>query len=68
MVVVRVASLTDPALDLILDFAGEVGLLVILHSAIDVPFAKKGAEPVYLGARTPRVSVSDSQRREDETT
>jgi hypothetical protein len=42
------ASLTDPALDRILDFAGEVGLVVILHNDIDVPFAKAGAEPVYL--------------------
>jgi hypothetical protein len=43
-----VASLTDPALDRILDFAGEVGLVVILHNDIDVPFAKRDAEPVYL--------------------
>jgi len=43
-----VASLTDPALDRILDFAAEVGLVVLLHSDIDMPFAKDGAEPVYL--------------------
>jgi len=42
------ASLKDPALDRILDFAGEVGLAVILHCDIDMPFAKAGAEPVYL--------------------
>jgi len=42
------ASLTNPALDRILDFAGEVGLVVILHSDIDMPFAKQDAEPVYL--------------------
>ena len=42
------ASLTNPALDRILDFAGEVGLAVILHSDMDMPFAKAGAEPVYL--------------------
>jgi len=42
------ASLTNPALDRILDFAAEVGLVVILHSDIDVPFAKQDAEPVYL--------------------
>jgi predicted TIM-barrel fold metal-dependent hydrolase len=41
-------SLTDPALDRILDFAAETGLLVILHDDIDVSFAKVGAEPVYL--------------------
>ena len=42
------ASLTDPALDRILDFAGEVGLVVILHNDIDIPFAKANTEPVYL--------------------
>ncbi len=42
------ASLTNPALDRILDFAGEVGLAVILHNDIDMPFAKAGTEPVYL--------------------
>ena len=44
----EVASLTNPALDRILDFAGEVGLVVILHSDIDMPFARTNAEPVYL--------------------
>jgi predicted TIM-barrel fold metal-dependent hydrolase len=43
-----IASLTDPALDRILEFAGEVGLVVILHSDLDVPFAKAGAKPIYL--------------------
>jgi predicted TIM-barrel fold metal-dependent hydrolase len=42
------ASLTNPALDRILDFAGEVGLAVIIHNDIDMPFAKAGTEPVYL--------------------
>jgi len=42
------ASLTNPALDRILDFAGEVGLAVIIHNDIDVPFAKTDAEPAYL--------------------
>ncbi len=36
------ASLTNPALDRILDFAAEAGLVVILHSDIDMPFAKTG--------------------------
>jgi predicted TIM-barrel fold metal-dependent hydrolase len=36
-----VASLTDPALDRILDFAGDVGLLVIIHNDMDRPFAKE---------------------------
>jgi hypothetical protein len=42
------ASLTNPALDRILDFAAEAGLVVILHSDIDMPFAKTDVEPVYL--------------------
>ena len=31
-----------------LDFAGEVGLVVILHNDIDVPFAKPGQEPYQI--------------------
>jgi predicted TIM-barrel fold metal-dependent hydrolase len=46
------ASLTNPALDRILDFAAEAGLDVILHNDIDVPFAKQDAEPVYLPQMT----------------
>jgi len=42
------ASLTNPALDRILDFAAEAGLVVIIHNDIDMPFAKVDAEPVYL--------------------
>jgi hypothetical protein len=42
------ASLTNPALDRILAFAAESGLVVILHNDIDMPFAKTDAEPVYL--------------------
>ncbi len=42
------ASLTNPALDRVLDFAAEAGLVVILHNDIDMPFAKPDAEPVYL--------------------
>ena len=42
------ASLTNPALDRVLAFAAEVGLVVILHNDIDMPFAKTDAEPVYL--------------------
>src|SRR6185312_8499830 len=44
----EVASLQDQALDRLLDFAGEVGLVVLLHNDIDVPFAKPGAAPAYL--------------------
>jgi len=42
------ASLLNPALDKVLDFAGQVGLLVIIHNDMDVPFAKPGSQPVYL--------------------
>jgi hypothetical protein len=42
------ASLTNPALDRILDFAAEAGLVVILHNDIDMPFAKTDTDPVYL--------------------
>ena len=58
----EVASLTNPALDRILDFAGEVGLVVILHSDIDMPFAKTNAEPVYLK------QMKDLLRRHPKTT
>ena len=44
----EVASLRDPALDRILDFAGEVGLVVLIHNDMDVPFAKEGSQPAYL--------------------
>ena len=56
------ASLTDPALDRLLDFAGEVGLVVILHNDIDMPFAKAGAEPVFL------TQMKDLLRRHPKTT
>jgi len=58
-----VASLLDPALDSILAFAGRVGLLVLLHNDIDVPFAKAGSPPAYLEqmkalvARHPQTSI-----------
>jgi predicted TIM-barrel fold metal-dependent hydrolase len=42
------ASLLDPALDSILNFAGEAGLLVILHEDMDVPFASGDGPPAYL--------------------
>jgi hypothetical protein len=44
----EVASLQDPALDRILDFAGEVGLVVLIHNDMDIPFAKEGSQPAYL--------------------
>jgi hypothetical protein len=36
-----VASLNDPALDRILDYAGEAGLVVLIHNDMDRPFAKE---------------------------
>jgi hypothetical protein len=44
----EVASLNDPALDRILDFCAESGLLVILHNDMDTPFPKAGQPPAYL--------------------
>jgi predicted TIM-barrel fold metal-dependent hydrolase len=44
----EVASLQDPALDRILDFAAQVGLVVLIHNDMDVPFAKEGSQPAYL--------------------
>jgi hypothetical protein len=57
------ASLTNPALDRILDFAAEAGLVVILHNDIDMPFARMDAPPVYLTqtkallARHPKTTI-----------
>ena len=42
------ASLTNPALDRILDFAAEAGLVVLLHCDIDTPFDDPDREPIYL--------------------
>jgi len=42
------ASLTDPALDRILDFAGEAGMVVILHNDIAKPYPKANTQN-YLG-------------------
>jgi hypothetical protein len=44
----EVASLNDPALDRILDFCAESGLLVIIHNDLDSPFPKPGKPPAYL--------------------
>jgi hypothetical protein len=57
------ASLTNPALDRILEFAADAGLVVIIHNDVDMPFAKTDAEPVYLSQmkallkRHPRATV-----------
>lgn len=44
----EIASLTDPALDGIFEFAGEAGLIVLLHNDINMPFPKPGQEPYML--------------------
>ena len=43
----EVASLQDQALDRLIDFATEVGLVVLIHNDVDVPFAKPRSEPAY---------------------
>jgi hypothetical protein len=42
------ASLTNPALDRIFDFAAEAGLVVLLHNDIDMPFPKPDQEPYQI--------------------
>lgn len=57
------ASLLNPALDRLLDFAAEAGLVVLIHNDMDVPFAKAGSEPAYLSQmkallmRHPRTTI-----------
>jgi hypothetical protein len=41
-------SLTDPALDRLLDFVAEVGLVAIIHSDIDLPYAAPGSATATL--------------------
>jgi hypothetical protein len=59
----QVPSLQDRALDRLLDFAAEVGLVVLIHNDVDTPFAKPGAEPAYLNQlkalfkRHPRTTI-----------
>ena len=43
------ASLSNPALDRLLDFVAEVGMVALMHSDIDMPFPKPGQEPYELG-------------------
>src|ERR1700723_3847902 len=42
------ADLQNRALDQLLDFSAEVGLVVIIHNDMDVPFPREGAPPAYL--------------------
>jgi len=44
----EVASLRNPALDRVFETAAEIGLAVILHNDIDMPFPKSGQEPYLL--------------------
>jgi predicted TIM-barrel fold metal-dependent hydrolase len=43
-----VASLFDPAVDRLLDFAEEAGLAVLIHNDVDIPFANPDKPPAYL--------------------
>ena len=56
------ASLVNPALDRILDFAGEAGLVVILHNDVDMPFPRPGQEPYQV------LQLRDLFRRHPKTT
>jgi hypothetical protein len=57
------ASLTNKALDRILDFAAETGLVVLMHNDIDMPFPKPNQEPYQveqiraLFLRHPKTSI-----------
>jgi predicted TIM-barrel fold metal-dependent hydrolase len=56
------ASLLNPALDSILEFAGEVGLVVLIHNDIDAPFPKAGQVPYQA------IQLGDLFRRHPNTT
>src|SRR5262245_59091379 len=57
------ASLTNPALDRLFDFAAEAGLVVLIHNDIDAPFPKPGQDPWQveqlrdLFARHPKTTI-----------
>ncbi|MFZ5876569.1 MAG: amidohydrolase family protein [Nitrospirota bacterium] len=56
------ASLTNPALDRIFDFAAEAGLVVLLHNDIDMPYPKPGQDPYQL------IQLRDLFKRHPKTT
>jgi predicted TIM-barrel fold metal-dependent hydrolase len=58
----QTASLLNPALDRILDFAGEAGLVVLLHNDVDMPFPKPGQDPYLV------VQLRDLIKRHPKTT
>ena len=56
------ASLLNPALDRILDTAGEIGLVVILHNDVDMPFPRPGQDPYQV------TQLRDLAKRHQKTT
>ena len=56
------ASLTNPALDRVFDFAGEVGLVVILHNDADMPYPRPDQEPYQI------LQLRDLFKRHQKTT
>ena len=42
------ASLQDQALDRLIEFAAQVGLVILIHCYLDIPFAKTYVEPAYI--------------------
>ena len=40
-------SIEDPAIDRLLGFAEDVGLVVLVHCDVDTPFPKPGVDPAY---------------------
>jgi hypothetical protein len=56
------ASLTNRALDRLLDFCGEAGLVALIHNDIDMPFPKPDQEPYQL------VQLRDLFQRHPQTT
>jgi hypothetical protein len=44
----EVASLTNPALDSIFEFAAQAGLVVLIHSDADMPFPKPNQDPYQI--------------------
>jgi len=56
------ASLLNPALDRILDFCGQAGLVVILHNDVDMPFPRPGQDPYQV------VQLRDVLKRHPQTT
>jgi predicted TIM-barrel fold metal-dependent hydrolase len=60
----EVASVNDRALDRLLDFAGEVGLVSIIHNDIATPFYDSGKNPEPINL----IQMKDLLRRHPRTT